>query len=55
MWLAIVLCVLSILSAAPGLTAAPTALLRVLATVGVVASALIILLVVLPTSRRAYT
>jgi peptidoglycan/LPS O-acetylase OafA/YrhL len=55
MWLAIVLSVLGILSAAPGLTAAPTPLLRLLATVGVVGSALIILLVVLPNSRRAYT
>jgi uncharacterized membrane protein (DUF2068 family) len=54
MWLAIVVCALGILSAAPGLTEAPTALLRVLATVGVVGSALIILLVVLPNSRRAY-
>jgi hypothetical protein len=54
MWLTIVVCALGILSAAPGLTEAPTALLRVLATVGVVGSALIILLVVLPNSRRAY-
>jgi uncharacterized membrane protein (DUF2068 family) len=54
MWLAIVLCVLGILSAAPGITAAPTILLQVLATVGVVGSALIILMVVLPNSRRAY-
>ena len=54
MWLAIVFCVLGILSAAPGLTEAPTAQLRILATVGVVRSALIILLVVLPSSRRAY-
>jgi uncharacterized membrane protein (DUF2068 family) len=54
MWLTIVVCALGILSAAPGLTEAPTALLRVLATVGVVGSAVIILLVVLPNSRRAY-
>jgi uncharacterized membrane protein (DUF2068 family) len=54
LWLTIVVCVLGILSAAPGLTEAPTALLRVLATVGVVGSALIILLIVLPNSRRAY-
>lgn len=53
MWLTIVLCALGILSAAPGLTAAPTVLLQVLATVGVVSSALIILLVVMPNSRRA--
>ena len=55
MWPTIIVSVVGILSAAPGLTAAPTALLRVLATVGVVGSALIILLVVLPNSRRAYT
>ena len=54
MWLVIVLCVLGILSAAPGITAAPTAPLQVLATAGVVGSALIILLVVLPISWRAY-
>ena len=54
-WLTIILCVLNILSAAPGLTEAPTAQLRILATVGVVGSALIILLVVLPSSWRAYS
>ena len=54
-WRTIILCVLNILSAAPGLTEAPTALLQILATVGVVGSALIILLVVLPSSWRAYT
>ncbi len=53
-WPTIIVSVLNLL-AAPGLTAAPTALLRVLATVGVVGSVLIILLVVLPNSRRAYT
>jgi hypothetical protein len=55
MWPTIIVSVLNLLAAAPGLTAAPTALLRMLATVGVVGSALIILLVVLPNSRRAYT
>jgi peptidoglycan/LPS O-acetylase OafA/YrhL len=54
MWLTIVLCVLGILSAAPGIGGAPTTFLQVLATTGVVGSALIILLVVLPNSRRAY-
>jgi hypothetical protein len=54
LWPTIIVSVLNLLAAAPGLTAAPTALLRVLATVGVVGSALIILLVVLPNSRRAY-
>ncbi len=55
MWLAIVLCVLAILSASPGLTAASSGLLGVLATVVVAGAALIILLIVLPGSRRAYT
>ena len=55
MWPAIVVSVLNLLAAAPGLSAAPSALLRVLATAGVVGSALIVLLVVLPESRRAYT
>ena len=54
MWLTIIVCALGILSAMPGLTEAPTALLRVLATVGVVGPALIIVLVVLPNSRQAY-
>jgi hypothetical protein len=55
MWSTIIVSALNLLAAAPGLTAAPTALLRVLATVGVVGSALIIVLVVLPNSRRAYS
>ena len=55
MWLTIVVCVLSILLALPGLTEASTPLLGILAAVVVVGAALIILLVVLPTSRRAYT
>jgi uncharacterized membrane protein (DUF2068 family) len=55
LWLTIVVCVLNILSAAPGLAFAPTPTLRALATVGVVGFALVILLVVLPNSRRAYT
>jgi uncharacterized membrane protein (DUF2068 family) len=55
LWLTIVVSVLNILSAAPGLAFAPTPTLRALATVGVVGFALILLLVVLPTSRRAYT
>jgi hypothetical protein len=54
MRLAIVLCVLAILSASPGLTAASSALLGVLATVVVAGAVLIILLVVLPSSQRAY-
>ncbi len=55
LWLTIVVSVLNILSAAPGMAFAPNAVLRVLTTVGVVGPALVILLVVLPNSRRAYT
>ena len=54
MWLAIVLCVLAILLASPGLAAPSSALLAVLAMVVVAGAASIILLVVLPSSRRAY-
>ncbi len=52
-WLAIVVSVLNLLSAAPGITAAPNAALQVAATLTVVVSALIIVLVVLPSSRLA--
>ncbi len=55
LWLTIVVSVLNILSAAPGMAFGPNAVLRVLATVGVVGPALVILLVVLPNSRRACT
>jgi hypothetical protein len=55
LWLTIVVSVLNILSAAPGLAFAPTPTLRALATIGVVGFALVILLAVLPNSRRAYT
>jgi peptidoglycan/LPS O-acetylase OafA/YrhL len=55
LWLIVIVCVLGILSAAPRLTEAPNALLWILATVGVVGGALIILLVGLPNLRRAYT
>ncbi len=54
-WLIVIVCVVGILSAAPRLTEAPNALLRILATGGVVGGALIFLLVVLPNLRRAYT
>lgn len=50
-----VLCVLGVLLAAPGVVEAPTALLQVVAAAGIAGSALIFLLVVLPSSRRAYT
>jgi hypothetical protein len=55
LWLTIIVCVLNILSAAPGIAFAPNAALRVGALVGVIGPALIILLVVLPNSRRAYS
>jgi hypothetical protein len=47
--------VLNILAAAPGLVFAPEPAARVLATIGVVGFAVVILLAVLPNSRRAYT
>jgi hypothetical protein len=53
-WATIVLCVLGIVSAAPGIAGAPTVLLQVLAATGILGSALIILLVALPSSRRAH-
>ena len=55
LWLTIVVAVLNILSAAPGLSFAPNVMLRVAATVTVVSFAVVVLLVVLPNSRRAYT
>src|SRR3712207_5051898 len=55
LWLTIVVSVLNILSAAPGLSFAPSAVLWAAATVTVVGYALVILLVVLPNSRRTYT
>ncbi len=54
-WLTIVVSVLNLLSAAPGVAFAPNAALQVAALVGVVVPALIIALVVLPTSRRTLT
>jgi hypothetical protein len=55
LWLTIVVSVLNILAAAPGLVFAPDLTARVLATIGVVGFAVVILLAVLPDSRRAYT
>ena len=55
LWLTIVVAVLNILSAAPGLAFAPNAVMRAAATFTVVGFAVIVLLVVLPNSRRAYT
>jgi hypothetical protein len=53
-WLTIILSVLNILSAAPGIVFAPTTMLFVGAIVTIVGYALIIVLVVVPTSRRAF-
>jgi hypothetical protein len=55
LWLTIVISVLNILSAAPGLAFAPNVVLRAAATVTVVGFAVVVVLVVLPNSRRAYT
>lgn len=52
-WLTVVVNVLGGLSAAPGVGAAPNAVLQAAATAGVLISVLIIVLVVLPSSRRA--
>ena len=53
-WLAIGVCVLSILDTASGVAGAPNAALRVVAAVTLVVFALVIVLVVLPASRRAF-
>ena len=53
LWLTIIVNALGALSAAPGVVAAPNAVLQASALVGVLISALIIVLVVLPSSRRA--
>jgi hypothetical protein len=53
LWLTIVVCVLNVLDAAAGVAGAPNAALQVAGTVMVVGFALIIVLVVLPTSRQA--
>ena len=55
LWLTIVDSVLNILAAAPGLVFAPDPTSRALATIGVVGFAVVIVLAMLPTSRRAYT
>src|ERR687895_1604584 len=54
LWLTIIVNALGGLSATPGVVAAPNAALQAAAVVGVLISALIIVLVVLPTSRRAF-
>ena len=53
-WLTIIVSALNLLSAAPGIAFAPDAALQVAATITVVGSAIIIVLVVLPTSRHAF-
>jgi uncharacterized membrane protein (DUF2068 family) len=53
-WLAVVVSALNLVSAAPGIPFGPDAALRVAATATVLVSALIIVLVVLPASRRAF-
>jgi hypothetical protein len=53
-WLTIVLSALNFLSAAPGIAFAPNATMQIAATITVVGSAIVIVLVVLPSSRRAF-
>jgi hypothetical protein len=55
LWLTVVVAVLNILAAAPGLVFAADFSGRALATMGVVGFALVILLAVLPGPRRTYT
>ena len=55
LWLTIVISVLNILAAAPGIAFAPDFTGQLLATIGVVGFAVVIVLAVLPGSRRAYT
>lgn len=54
-WLAVIVSALNGLNAAPGLAAAPDTALLVGAFVTVVGALLIIVLVLLPSSRKAYT
>ena len=53
LWLTVIVNVLGALSAAPRVFAAPNAALQGTAIAGVVVSALVVVLVVLPSSRRA--
>ena len=53
-WFTIVVCVLNLLSAAPGVAFAPSPAWQAAAIATVVGNALFILLVALPNSRRAY-
>ena len=54
LWLTIVVSVLTILASAPGLALGPDATSKAIVAVVVVVNALIIMLVVLPSSRRAF-
>ncbi len=53
-WLTIVVCVLNILDTAPGVAGAANATLQAFAAAGLIGFVLIIVLVGLPTSRRAF-
>ncbi len=53
-WLTIAVCAINLVSAAPGIPFAQDAALQAAATATVLVSAIIIVLVVLPTSRRAF-
>ena len=53
-WITIIVSVLNILDAAPGIAFAPNTTLQVAATVTVLGFVLVLVLVVLPTSRRAF-
>jgi uncharacterized membrane protein (DUF2068 family) len=55
LWITLVVSVLNILSAAPGLVFAPSTMLFILALITVVGFAVVLVLAVLPDSRRAYT
>jgi uncharacterized membrane protein (DUF2068 family) len=52
-WATVVVCVLNLLLGAPGVFMAPTAAMRATVAVTEVVAVLIIVLVVLPSSRRA--
>lgn len=54
-WIAVIVSAFNGVSAAPGLAFAPSAMLRMSAIVTVAGSLLIIVLVLLPSSRRAYS
>ena len=54
LWATIVVCVLNFLAGAPGVVMAPGAALKAVISVTEVVAVLIIVLVVLPTSRRAF-